>query len=71
MSTEASPAGFSGFSRLLVALSVVIGFTILVAGGAAFLLGWTFLGEALVLAGVFLFAFTLLCWLASRRQRKG
>jgi hypothetical protein len=70
MSSGASSAGFSVSSRVIVGFSVVIGFTVLVAGGIAFLMGYQFLGETLVLLGVFLFAFTLICWIAARRRMK-
>ncbi|MFX1318375.1 MAG: hypothetical protein ACFE9D_04850 [Promethearchaeota archaeon] len=70
MSSDESSTPFSGSSRLAIGFSVVIGFTILVAGGVAFLLNLQFLGEVLVLTGVFLFAFTLICWLAARRRWK-
>jgi hypothetical protein len=70
MSSEEASTTFSGSSRFVIGFSVVIGFTVLVAGGLAFLLNLQFLGEVLVLLGVFLFAFTLICWLAARRRRK-
>jgi TRAP-type mannitol/chloroaromatic compound transport system permease small subunit len=53
MSSEVVSVSPSGLSRFVIALSVVIGFTVLVIGGVAFLFGLNFLGEALVLAGVF------------------
>ncbi|MFX1492310.1 MAG: hypothetical protein ACFFBU_08600 [Promethearchaeota archaeon] len=50
-------------------MSVIIGFTVLAAGGIAFILGLNLLGETLVLVGVFLFVFTMLCYLAARRNQ--
>jgi hypothetical protein len=50
---------------------VVIGFAILLIGGIAYYFGNPLAGEAMVLAGVFLFALTFLCWLAARRNRAG
>ncbi|MFX1565752.1 MAG: hypothetical protein ACFFCH_07165 [Promethearchaeota archaeon] len=70
MSSDDSLDGVSRSSGWLVCFSVVIGFTILVAGGVAFLLNQQFLGETLVLIGVFMFAFTLICWLAARRRKQ-
>jgi uncharacterized membrane protein len=70
MSSDESSTALSGSSRLAISLSVVIGFTVLVVGGIAFLLGFQLLGEALVLLGVFLFAFTLICWIAARRRKR-
>jgi hypothetical protein len=62
----------SGSSRLsadaVVFVLVVIGFVILLSGGLAYYFGNPLLGEAMVLAGVFLFAMTFLCWLAARRK---
>ncbi|MFX1576237.1 MAG: hypothetical protein ACFFCF_03585 [Promethearchaeota archaeon] len=68
MSSDDSSATLSDASSWIIRVSVVIGFTVLVVGGAAFLLNQQLLGETLVLAGVFLFAFTLICWLAARRR---
>ncbi|MFX1582185.1 MAG: hypothetical protein ACFFCJ_08165 [Promethearchaeota archaeon] len=70
MSSDNSSVEVSGSSRWAVGFSVVIGFTVLVTGGVAFLLNQQLLGETLVLLGVFLFAFTLICWMAVRRRRK-
>jgi hypothetical protein len=70
MSSDESLSALSGSSRLAIAFSVVIGFTVLVVGGVAFLLGNQLLGETLVLLGVFLFAFTLICWIAARRRKR-
>jgi hypothetical protein len=52
----------------VVLVLVVIGFVILLSGGLAYYFGNPLLGEAMVLAGVFLFAMTFLCWLAARRK---
>jgi hypothetical protein len=55
----------------VVFVLVVIGFAILLIGGIAYYFGNPLAGEAMVLAGVFLFALTFLCWLAARRNRAG
>ncbi|MFW9831849.1 MAG: hypothetical protein ACFFD8_08740 [Candidatus Thorarchaeota archaeon] len=67
MSSDTSSTSFVRSIRFIVSLSVLIGFTVLVIGGITFLVGLPLVGEALVLAGVFLFAFTLICWFAARR----
>jgi len=62
----------SASSRLttgaVVFVLVVIGFVVLLIGGIAYYFRNPLVGEGMVLAGVFVFAMTFLCWLAARRK---
>jgi hypothetical protein len=62
-------ASLPGSSRIVVSALVIIGFTVLLGGGIAYYFGNALLGEAMVLAGVFLFTITFLCWMAAKRHR--